>query len=148
MYAFDSRIRYSEIDHKERITLPGIINYFQDCSIFHSENIGFGVNRLKEEKRAWILSGWQVVVERYPALGEAVKVCTWPTGFKGAVGERNFLMLDAEGKKAATLGPIAHNPQEEGRLCQFHLGLYGPGEGEACKALRRGNRRLWHGGAS
>ena len=30
MYAFDSRIRYSEIDYDEKITLPGIINYFQD----------------------------------------------------------------------------------------------------------------------
>lgn len=106
MYAFDSRIRYSEIDHNERVTLPGIINYFQDCSIFHSESIGFGVNRLKEEGRAWVLSGWQVVVERYPALGETVKVCTWPTGFKGAVGERNFLMQDAEGKRTAYANSI------------------------------------------
>ena len=79
MYAFDSRIRYSEIDYDEKITLPGIINYFQDCSIFHSESIGFGVSRHKEEERGWVLSGWQIVVERYPALGENVKVCTWPT---------------------------------------------------------------------
>ncbi len=106
MYAFDSRIRYSEIDQSERITLPGIINYFQDCSIFHSESIGFGVNRLKEEGRAWVLTGWQIVVERYPRLGETVKVCTWPTGFKGALGERNFLMRDAEGRRAAYANSI------------------------------------------
>ena len=30
MYAFDSRVRFSEADHHETITLPGIINYFQD----------------------------------------------------------------------------------------------------------------------
>lgn len=101
MYVFESRIRYSEIDRNERITLPGIINYFQDCSIFHSESIGLGVSRLKEEGRAWVLSGWQIVVERYPELGEPVRICTWPTSFKGAMGERNFLMLDEQGKHAA-----------------------------------------------
>lgn len=116
MYAFDSRIRYSEIDHNERITLPGIINYFQDCSIFHSESIGFGVNRLKEEGKAWVLSGWQIVAERYPALGEAVKVCTWATGFKGAIGNRNFLMLDGEGKKAAYANSVwVYMDREKGR---------------------------------
>lgn len=106
MYEFDSRIRYSEIDHHERITLPGIINYFQDCSIFHSESIGFGIERLKKEGRAWILSSWQIVVNRYPVLGETVKVCTWPKSFKGAIGERNFQMLDKDGRIAACANSI------------------------------------------
>lgn len=129
MYAFDSRIRYSEIDYNERITLPGIINYFQDCSIFHSESIGFGVNRLKEEGRAWVLTGWQIVVERYPMLGENIKVCTWPTGFKGAMGERNFLMLDGEGKKAAYANSIwAYMDRKKGRPvkpCEEEIEGYG-----------------------
>ncbi len=116
MYAFDSRIRYSEIDHNEKITLPGIINYFQDCSIFHSESIGFGVGRLKEEERGWVLSGWQIVVERYPALGEAVKVCTWPTSFKGVLGERNFLMMDENGAHAAYANSVwAYMDRKKGR---------------------------------
>ena len=65
-YTFDSRIRYSEIDHHRTITLPGIINYFQDCSTFQSEDIGYGVERFQTEGKAWVLSYWQVVVERYP----------------------------------------------------------------------------------
>lgn len=116
MYAFDSRIRYSEIDHNEKITLPGIINYFQDCSIFHSESIGFGVSRLKEEERGWVLSGWQIVVERYPALGETVKVCTWPTSFKGVLGERNFLMMDKDGAHVAYANSVwAYMDRKKGR---------------------------------
>ena len=67
-YTFDSRIRYSEIDHHRTITLPGIINYFQDCSTFHAESIGLGGNVLKNRDRAWVLSSWQVVVEEYPVL--------------------------------------------------------------------------------
>ncbi len=101
MYAFDSRIRYSEVGYHGTVTLPGIINYFQDCSIFQSESLGYGIDYLKREGKAWVLSGWQIVINRYPELGETVKVCTWPTGFKGAVGERNFQMLDGDGKTAA-----------------------------------------------
>lgn len=70
MYEFNSRVRYSEIDHHGTLTLPALINYFQDCSTFQSEDVGLGTEVLKAEKRAWILSYWQVIAERYPALGE------------------------------------------------------------------------------
>ena len=42
-YTIRSRVRFSEIDHTRKMTLPGIINYFQDCSIFQSEEIGYGL---------------------------------------------------------------------------------------------------------
>ena len=35
-YTIDGRIRFSEVDHTRRITLPGIVNYFQDCITFQS----------------------------------------------------------------------------------------------------------------
>ena len=56
MYEFKSRVRYSEIDHRGTITLPALINYFQDSSTFHSEELGLGMGRLKVEKKAWVLS--------------------------------------------------------------------------------------------
>ena len=65
MYAFESRVRFSEIDTSERLTLPALVNYFQDCSIFQSEELGLGIDSLKEKKRAWVLTAWQIEVERY-----------------------------------------------------------------------------------
>ena len=50
MYTYESRVRFSEVDHYETMTLPSIINYFQDGSIFQSEDIGLGVDYLKEKK--------------------------------------------------------------------------------------------------
>ena len=41
-YTTEGRIRFSEVDHTRRITLPGIVNYFQDCSTFQSEDLGLG----------------------------------------------------------------------------------------------------------
>ena len=42
MYTFDSRIRYSETDSEGKLTMASIINYFQDCSTFQSEDLGLG----------------------------------------------------------------------------------------------------------
>ena len=94
MYTFDGRVRYSEIDHKGTMTLPALINYFQDCSTFQSEDLGLGTEVLKQEKRAWILSYWQVEIQRYPALGEKITTGTFACGFDKFFGYRNFIMLD------------------------------------------------------
>ena len=106
MYTFDSRVRYSEIDHHGTMTLPALINYFQDCSTFHSESVGLGMDKLKEKKKAWVLSYWQVVVERFPKLGEHIEIGTFPTEFKGLYGNRNFFMKDGDGKRIACANSI------------------------------------------
>ena len=101
IYQFESRVRYSEIDRKQKLTLPSIINYFQDCSTFHSEAIGLGIENLAKKKRAWVLSSWQIVLERIPIFAEKIQVQTWPYDFKGFYGYRNFALLDEKGKKLA-----------------------------------------------
>ena len=102
-YSFTSRIRYSEIGEDGNLTLPGLINYFQDCSTFQSEAIGEGVAELKKRGCAWVLSAWQIHVRRYPSLGEAVKITTWASGFKGFLGMRNFTMETEDGIRDCTL---------------------------------------------
>lgn len=105
-YEFESRVRYSEIDHRGTMTLPALINYFQDCSTFHSEEAGLGLERLKQEKKAWVLSYWQVVIERYPKLCEEITTGTFATEFRGLFGNRNFYMKDREGKQIACANSI------------------------------------------
>ena len=97
MYQFGSRVRYSETDEQGRLSLTGIINYLQDCSTFQSEDLGLGIDYLKERHRAWWLSSWQIVIDRYPALGEEIVISTWPYDFKGMYGYRNFTIQDRAG---------------------------------------------------
>ena len=101
MYKLEGQIRFSECDTTKSITLPGIINYFQDCSSAQSEQIGHGIDYLKEKKKAWILSSWQIIVERYPKLGEEIEVSTWATDFKGLYAMRNFSMKTKSGEMLA-----------------------------------------------
>lgn len=52
---------------------------------------------LAEHHRVWVLSSWQIVVDRYPRLSERVRVGTAPYEFKGFLGSRNFAMTTADG---------------------------------------------------
>ena len=97
MYTLDSRIRYSETDETGALSLLGVINYLQDCSTFQSEDIGLGVEYLEEKKRAWLLSSWRIVIDRYPVLGERIKIGTWATSSKGIYGYRDFVIMDQDG---------------------------------------------------
>ncbi len=69
-YTIDGRIRFSEVDHTRRITLPGIVNYFQDCSTFQSEDLGLGIEHCSEKAGMdpVILAG--KMVRRYPKISK------------------------------------------------------------------------------
>lgn len=101
MYTFQSRIRYSEVGIDGNLTLESLLDYFQDASTFHSEDIGLGVVYLQERHLAWVLSAWQIVVERYPHLCENVIIGTLPYDFKGFIGYRNFWMDTEAGERLA-----------------------------------------------
>ncbi|MDD3204270.1 MAG: thioesterase [Lachnospiraceae bacterium] len=106
MYSFESRVRYSEVDANGRMTLESILDYFQDCSTFHSEDLGLGIAYLAERSLAWVLSSWQIDVVRYPVFGEKIKVATFPYDFKGFIGMRNFYIEDERGEKIAFANSI------------------------------------------
>lgn len=106
MYSIKERVRYSETDKTGHLTLTGIVNYFQDCSNFQSEELGVGMKFLNERHHGWILSAWQIIVERYPKLCEEIEVGTWPTAFNGLYGTRNFVMNDKHGKCVAYANSI------------------------------------------
>ena len=97
MYELNSRVRYSETDIDAKLSLTGIMNYMQDCSTMQSEDAGVGIGYLGREKKAWLLSSWQIVIERRPVLGERIKVVTWPYAVKGLYALRNFAILDENG---------------------------------------------------
>ena len=92
MYHFDTKVRFSETDRNRKLTLEAIVDYFQDCSTFQTEDLGVGFSYLLPRNLTWVLSYWHIIVEEYPALGEKVQVCTLPYDFRGFFGKRNFFM--------------------------------------------------------
>lgn len=101
MYSYDGRIRFSEADKDGFLRLEGLLDYFQDGSTFQSEDLGIGTKYLEELHMVWVLSSWQIVAERYPQLGERVRIETVPYDIKGCFGYRNYAMYDETGDRIA-----------------------------------------------
>ena len=99
MYSFDSRIRYSECDEHGNLSLLSLINYLQDCTTFHSEAIGRGVNYMSQRSIAWLIAAWQIEIERLPRFCEEIRVSTWCHTMARTLASRNFVICDAQGNQ-------------------------------------------------
>lgn len=99
MYTFQSQVRYSELDSDRKLSIASIVDYFQDCSTFHSESLGVGIDYLDRVGMLWVMSYWQIVIDRYPGLCEKITIGTFPYEFRGFLGYRNFFIADETGKK-------------------------------------------------
>jgi acyl-ACP thioesterase len=106
MYTFNSRIRYSETDRHALLTLESLIDYFQDCSTFQTEDGPAGMEYLKENNMVWVLSSWQIEIFRYPRLCEEVTIGTIPYELKGFMGLRNFFMDTKDGERLAVANSV------------------------------------------
>ena len=83
MYQLKSKVRYSEANAKANLTCHALLNYLQDASTLHSEELGESGAELREKKMAWVLSFWQICIEKMPKLSEDITVSTWPYSTKG-----------------------------------------------------------------
>lgn len=93
-YEIDARIRYSEVDRDGLLSTTALIDLFQNCSTFQSEDLGYGLKHLWEHNKAWVLSSWQIQIDKLPRLGDYVKIRTWSTGVRMSLGNRNFALYN------------------------------------------------------
>lgn len=106
MYSFKTKVRYSECGVNKKLTLPALVNYFQDCSTFQTANTAGSWEALMEKNLVWMISNWEIEVDRYPALYEEVEIGTVPYSIRGLFGCRNYFMKDAEGNMIARANSI------------------------------------------
>ncbi len=106
MYQLKSKVRYSEADSNSRLTYHGLLNYLQDSSTLHSEELGESGAQLLEQNMAWILSFWQICIDEMPMLSEEICVSTWPYSTKGLFGQRNFCVENSEGVRVVRANSI------------------------------------------
>lgn len=97
MYTIESRIRYSECDGNGVLSLLGLINYLQDATTFHSEDIGRGVGYMVARGQAWLIAAWQIEIGRLPRFCERIRVNTWCHTMTHTLASRNFVLRDEAG---------------------------------------------------
>lgn len=97
MYTYEMNAGYSVMDASLHMTVPAILDCFQDAAIFEAENGRITVRYLSGRHIAWLLSSWQIVIDRRPGLNERVRIATAPYDFRGFLGYRNFMMTGGDG---------------------------------------------------
>lgn len=98
MYTFESRVRFSETDEEEKLSLEGVLNYLQDCCVFHSQDAGVGNAWQRERDKVWMLASWQIIIDERPALFEKITIGTQPYEFSGLYGKRNHWIWGSDGR--------------------------------------------------
>lgn len=106
MYQLESKVRYSEANANGKLTYHSLLNYLQDSSTLHSEELGESGAQLFEQNMAWILSFWQVCIEELPRLSEDITISTWPYSTKGLLGLRNFCVENGDRKQIVKANSI------------------------------------------
>ena len=98
MYEYDIRIGFSKCDINKRFTVTALIDAFQDCSTFQSEDLGVGFDVLEKEHLVWVIKYWELQIDALPKLCDHVTVGTFPYSFKTCFGLRNFYLKNAAGE--------------------------------------------------
>ncbi len=98
MYSYQDRIKYSEVDANLDLTYFGLVNYMQNCSCFHSDDVGVGVYYLAPKKLGWFVTSYEIHIKRLPRYSEKVKVCTWPYQVRGMMAHRLYSIETEDGE--------------------------------------------------
>ena len=95
-------IHYYDVDSRQKLSTPRLLNFFEDSAIWQSENLGMGIDYLSRNNFAWVLHQINVRIGRHPVYGERVKVRTVPIGFRKFYACRTYEVLQSNGERMAS----------------------------------------------
>jgi len=98
MYSFSSRVRYSECDEHAKLSLLGLVDYFQDCSGFHTESTSRTMAALAEDGLAWMVAATQLQIHELPSYGDEICVRTWNYARRGIMADRCYELVGPDGQ--------------------------------------------------
>lgn len=81
-----------------RLTMGVLGNHLLNCAGFHAADRGFGMATLHEHHYTWVLSRLAVEMFGQPKAYERFSVQTWVENVYRLFTDRDFAVLDAEGK--------------------------------------------------
>lgn len=92
------KIRPFEVDFRNKLTLPLLINYLLNVAGYHADARGFGMEAINKNKRSWVLSRVSIEMFNFPQSNEDIKIQTWVENVMKLFTLRNFAILDKEEK--------------------------------------------------
>ncbi len=98
MYKYSDRVSYSEVDSNLNLTYYALVNYMQDCSCFHSDDVGVGVYYLAPRKLGWFVTNYEIHINRMPKYTEKIVISTFPYQVRGMMARRVYSICTEDGE--------------------------------------------------
>ncbi len=86
------------VDFTGKLTMGVLGNHLLNCAGFHATERGFGIAELNESHFTWVLSRLAIEMEEFPMQYEKFSVQTWVENVYRLFTDRNFSILDKDGK--------------------------------------------------
>ncbi|MBQ4521145.1 MAG: acyl-[Bacteroidaceae bacterium] len=86
------------VDFTGRLTMGVLGNHLLNCAGFHAADRGFGIAELNENHYTWVLSRLAIELEDMPRQYEPFNIETWVENVYRLFTDRNFAILNKEGK--------------------------------------------------
>ena len=87
------------VDFNGRLTMGVLGNHLLNCAGFHASDRGFGIATLNEDNYTWVLSRLAIELDEMPYQYEEFSIQTWVENVYRLFTDRNFAMIDKDGKK-------------------------------------------------
>lgn len=87
------------VDFNGRLTMGVLGNHLLNCAGFHASDRGFGIATLNEDNYTWVLSRLAIELDEMPYQYEEFTVQTWVENVYRLFTDRNFAIINKEGKK-------------------------------------------------
>ena len=86
------------VDFTGKLTMGVLGNHLLNCAGFHAADRGFGIAVLNENHYTWVLSRLAVEMTEMPEAYEKFSIETWVENVYRLFTDRNFAIMNAEGK--------------------------------------------------
>lgn len=99
-YIFEEEyeIHYYEVDYNKRALITSIVDFLGDIATRQSEELGIGIDYLKENGLCWVLYKWNIDMYKYPVYGEKVLIRTCPCSMRKFYAYRTFELINSKGE--------------------------------------------------
>ena len=97
MFCLNYETRYGDFKTRETIKPASVMDFIQDIATRHSEEVGYGMNKLKEMGIAWLMQGIKIHFDSPVKTFSTVSASTAVKNMKGVISERGtFISQDGK----------------------------------------------------
>ena len=90
-----------DTDLNGKAKLTSICNYLQEIAGNHVDEINQGIDDLKTNNMAWVLSRLKIKMIHFPVWKDKIEIETWSIGTDGLFGNREFKIYNSKGETIA-----------------------------------------------